>query len=191
MAASLFKQTATEKTSVPFAGATVSCSVSWISASIVDGGLDVWVSPNDVDEARKGMVRVSYNGYSWPIEVTQAGNAAATSYSAWAEANGLDGAWNAKDANGIYNVFRYAFGVAKGNFTETPLINIAFEDGKPVIKTPPVVNAYGFTFWVASSDVVDGTENVVNYPLDASGKTMIEGNVRPTRFFRLRAELAQ
>ena len=50
----------------------------------------------------------------------------------------LDGAaMEATDASGIANVFRYVFDVPTGDFEE-PLIDIAFEGGAVVVKTPKV-----------------------------------------------------
>ena len=112
-------------------------------------------------------------------------------YSSWAAANGLSGAWDAKDASGVYNVFRYVFNKPVGDFSETPLIGISFVDGKPLIKTPAIVNASGFTLSVAASDKADGTGNVINYTLNASGETRIEEAVKPSRFFRLKVDVAQ
>ncbi|MCR5839658.1 MAG: DUF1565 domain-containing protein, partial [Kiritimatiellae bacterium] len=46
------------------------------------------------------------------------------------------GAWNEKGADGIYNVFRYAFDKPVGAFADPPLLGISFdEQGRAVIKT--------------------------------------------------------
>lgn len=71
--ATLYRQTAAGKTNISLFDATVSCSGSWIGASIVDGGLNVWVTPNNADDVREGTVTLSYKGCAWPINVTQAG----------------------------------------------------------------------------------------------------------------------
>ena len=76
VSATLYRQTATGKTNISLSGTAVGCSASWISASIVDGGINVSVTPNDFNEAREGTVTLSYADYSWPIKVTQAGNPA-------------------------------------------------------------------------------------------------------------------
>ena len=114
--------------------------------------------------------------------------AASGPYAAWATENGVSGAWDAVDANGIANVFRYAFNKPTGAFSEPVLLDIRFnEQGKAVILTPPLVNSAGFTFTIGASDNVDGTGNAASYPLDASGETVIDETGKTTRFFRLRA----
>ena len=100
----------------------------------------------------------------------------------------MSGAWNDTDANGVANVFRYAFNKPTGAFTDPVLLDIAFnEQGKAVILTPPLVNTDGFTFTIGASDNVDGTGNAASYPLNASGETVIDETGKTTRFFRLRA----
>lgn len=109
-------------------------------------------------------------------------------YAMWADMNGVVGAWNATDANGIANVFRYAFDMPSGTFS--PITNITFNaESKAVIATPIVVNTSGFTYSIVASDDVGGTENVVTYPLSTDGTTLIDEPRKPRRFFRLRAEL--
>ena len=100
----------------------------------------------------------------------------------------MSGAWDEVDANGVANVFRYAFDKPTGAFTEPVLLDIAFnEQGKAVILTPPLVNTDGFTFTIEATDNVDGTGNAASYPLNASGETVIDETGKTTRFFRLRA----
>ena len=70
-------------------------------------------------------------------------------------------------------------------------MGISFVDGKPIIKTPEIVNSSGFTLSVVASDFVDGTGNVTNYTLSASGETRIEEAMKPLRFFRLKVNSAQ
>ena len=168
-------------------------SGDWLSVEKVDNGSRIAISAgeNDTGTTRECMVTISKGGYNWPIKVTQAGGAATTSYSSWAAANGLSGAWDEKDANGIHNVFRYVFNKPADDFSETPLIGVTFVDGKPVVKTPVAVNTSGLTLSVVASDTVDGTGNVTNYTLNASGETSIDEEVKPSRFFRLKAVLAQ
>ena len=160
-------------------------SSGW-SSSQESHRLEIWTTPNENGSTREGLVTIdiSYTGHSFPVRIVQA--AKEVSYSSWAMANGLSGTWDAKDTNGIYNVFRYAFGVPTGNFTETPLIAITLVDGKPMIKTPAIVNASGFTFSVKASDKADGTGNTTNYLLNVSGETIVEDEVKPSRFFRLK-----
>ena len=100
----------------------------------------------------------------------------------------MSGAWDEVDANGVANVFRYAFNKPTGAFTDPVLIDITFNaQGKAVILTPPLVNTAGFTFTIGASDNVDGTGNAASYPLNASGETVIDETGKTTRFFRLRA----
>ena len=62
----------------------------------------------------------------------------------WSYMNGVAGAWNTADADGIANVFRYAFDMPSGTFS--PITNITFNaEGKAVIATPIVVNTSGFS----------------------------------------------
>ena len=119
---------------------------------------------------------------------TITGGGSSSDYAAWAAANGVLGDWDDADANGVANVFRYAFNKPSGAFSEPVLLDIRFnEQGKAVILTPQLVNTAGFTFTIGASDNVDGTENAASYPLDASGETVIDETGKTTRFFRLRA----
>ena len=109
-------------------------------------------------------------------------------YAMWADMSGVAGAWNVTDADGIANVFRYAFDMPSGTFS--PITNITFNaEGKAVIDTPIVVNTSGFTYSIVASDDVGGTENVATYPLSTDGTTLIDEPRKPRRFFRLRANL--
>jgi hypothetical protein len=112
---------------------------------------------------------------------------AISGYDAWAEENGLSGAWDATDANGIHNVFRYAFDKPTGEFA---LIGIEFnESGKAVVVTPPLVNSDGFALSILATDRCDGEgAAATSYPLDPSGKTTIDETVSGSRFFRLKAQ---
>lgn len=112
-------------------------------------------------------------------------------YNAWSGVNSFTGAWDAKDASGIYNVFRYAFDVPSGDFP-TPLLSISFNaDKSAVITTPELVNTEGFEFFILASDDIAGTENVERYPLSPDGATVIQETGKQSRFFRLKVEVAQ
>ena len=125
---------------------------------------------------------------AWIDEVVWTPAPAADGYATWATENGVSGAWDAVDATGIANVFRYAFNKSTGAFTTPPLLDITFNAaGKAVVKTPPLVNGAGFTFTIEASDNPDGTGNAASYPLSASGETVIDETGKTTRFFRLRA----
>ena len=108
-------------------------------------------------------------------------------YAAWAAAKGIAGTWNATDANGMHNVFRYVFGNATGAFTEQPLLSISFEDGQVVIHTPPLAPvATGFDIAIVATDSLDGKGTSTEYSLNPSGRTEIPVSSAPVRFFRLR-----
>ena len=187
---SLYKRTVDGKTAVSQRVSYI-CDQDWINVDVNTGGVNIWVEQNGTDAERIGFVTLEYNGFKRTIKVMQAGKATPASYSLWAAKNGVDGAWDEKDENKIHNVFRYAFEMPTGKFTETPFIDIVFLDGKPIIKTPAVVNSVGFTFSVEVSDKPDGTGNAASYPLNASGTTTIEEDVRQSRFFRLKANPVQ
>ena len=106
-------------------------------------------------------------------------------YDDWATLYGL-GAWDAADASGIHNVFRYLFDVPTGAITNPPLLSISFDaSGNPVIHTPPLnPAASGFDISILASDDLTGT-GATTYPLDPSGSTTIPQNGNATRFFRL------
>lgn len=107
-------------------------------------------------------------------------------YKAWANTNGVSGAWDYVDANGIANVFRYAFDKPTGDFT---ILDIAFDEyGYAVVFTPPVVNAAGFGLLIVASDNADGTGIVVEHDVNPSGVTVIGETPSTRRFFRLKAE---
>ena len=110
-----------------------------------------------------------------------------TGYAAWATDNGVTGAWNATDALGIPNVFRFAFDKPSGAFADPPLLSISFNaTGNPVILTPPLVNGDGFDFAILATDTLDG-DNPATYPLAPSGTNAIPATASPSRFFRLKA----
>ena len=112
-------------------------------------------------------------------------------YADWAKANEKDvtGAWDAKDALGIYNVFRYVFDVPSGEFENPPIIDIAVEDGKVVVKTPPVMNAVNVTVSIEESSDVGGTADVVSHTLEeAAAGLELSGS---SRFYRLSAEVTE
>ena len=109
-------------------------------------------------------------------------------YDAWANANGVSGAWNEKGTDGIYNVFRYSFNRPTGAFVDPPLLGISFdEQGRAVIKTPRLLNEEGFDLSILATDALDGNALSTSYDVDPSGKTTIPTTDKPARFFRLRA----
>ena len=108
-------------------------------------------------------------------------------YVIWAAANGTTGAWNATDASGVHNVFRYLFDKPSGAFENPPILSISFDaSGRAVIHTPPFSpSATGFEISILATDDLAGT-GATTYPLDADGETTIPASDKPARFFRLR-----
>ena len=59
-------------------------------------------------------------------------------YELWSVSNRVVGAWNAIDANGVHNVFRYAFDDTNA-VPDPAFLSISFDaDGRPVVLTPPL-----------------------------------------------------
>ncbi len=154
------------------------------------------ITPNEtganlISGAEGTPVSETYVAGEWTRPVTAADGftyyVAATGYEIWAAANDVAGTWNATDANGIHNVFRYAFDKPTGVFTNPPLLSISFDaNGNPVILTPPLANAEGFDLSIRATDSPDGANGQI-YPLNASGETAIPASGKKSRFFRLRA----
>ena len=169
------------------------------SAQTKDGGIDLTLS--STAPTRAGYTFAGWNtaadgsGTQYASGATFTGNVNTTlyaqwgGYGAWAEDNGIAGAWNETDASGIHNVFRYVFGVPGGAFANPPLIDIALEDGKVVIKTPPVANSEGVTVSVVESSDVAGETVTETKAVDAAGRTeFAKDSAATSRFYRLSAE---
>ncbi len=148
---------------------------------------------NLVSGAEGTPVSETYVAGEWTCPVTAADGftyyAAATGYEIWAAANGTMGAWDATDASGIHNVFRYLFDKPSGAFENPPLISITFDaNGRAVIHTPPLnPSATGFDISILATDDLAGTGGTT-YPLNYSGETVIPAADKNTRFFRLKAK---
>ena len=137
-------------------------------------------------------VSETYVAGEWTQPVTAAdglvyySEAIVITYAAWAAENGITGAWDATDALGVHNVFRYVFDKPTGAFENPPLLSISFDaDGNPVIQTPKIVNSDGFEHTILATDSLDGA-NGQSYPISASGETVISASGKKARFFRLR-----
>ena len=118
----------------------------------------------------------------------------AAAYNAWATENGVSGAWNEADANGVANAFRYVFDRADAAFAGVVIIGFEADgEGAVAIQTLPIVNGKEFfTFTIVASDNPDGTGNVMEYPLsvdDPDGVTVIEEEYNPNRFFRVKVDV--
>ena len=112
-----------------------------------------------------------------------------TAYDIWAAANGVSGAWDATDASGIHNVFRYAFDKPTGAFTDPPLLSISFDaSGNPLVLTPPLdPSATGFDLSILAYDALTNAVPSAAWPLSPTGTNAIPASASPSRFFRLKA----
>ena len=138
------------------------------------------------------------NGDTYTIARARDAEAAAA-FDAWkAEQNAgganLSGAWDATDANGVPNAFRYVFDRADAAFAGAVIIGFEADgEGAVDIQTLPIVNGKEFfTFTIVASDNADGTGNVMEYPLsvdDPEGITIIEEEYNPNRFFRVKVDV--
>ena len=143
------------------------------------------------------VASVSPESTGWGVEVGETWNGLIlqywpkeSGYDAWAEDNGITGAMD-ETSGGVYNVFRYVFDVPSGAFEETPLIDIAFVDGKVVVKTPPVVNSDGVTVSVVESSDVAGKTVTATKAVDAAGSTEFTKSAESPRFYRLSADVEE
>jgi hypothetical protein len=106
-------------------------------------------------------------------------------YGRWASENGLAGDWDAVDADGVANVFRYLFGKPAGTDGVGILALRWGDDGRPVVVTPPLVNTTGFNCVLESAGTLDWT-GIRAAPLSPEGETTIT-NDASIQFFRLTA----
>ena len=137
---------------------------------------------------------LTQSGDAWTLTMP-AGNvvvsatfAEAAAYETWAAANGVEGAWDATDASGIHNVFRYVFDKPTGAFDDPPLLDIAIEGSNVVVKTPLAANTAGFAVSVVESSDVAGATVMRRRPLDATGRTEFASGSAASRFYRLSAK---
>ena len=107
-------------------------------------------------------------------------------YAAWAAENGIEGAWNERDANGVYNVFRYLFDKPTGDIR---IIDISFDsEGSVVITTAPLVNAAGFEVSVVETGDLEGKSVTAERPVTPSSNTATFEKSSPLRFYRVKAQ---
>ena len=110
-------------------------------------------------------------------------------YGLWAAQNGISGAWDAVDAEGVANVFRYLFGKPEGT-DGLGILGIRWDDGgRPVVVTSPLANASGFDCALESAGTLSWTDTSA-IPLSPSGETPLETSA-PILFFRLTATPAE
>ena len=106
-------------------------------------------------------------------------------YAAWAAEHGITGAWDEADENGVYNVFRYLFDKATGDFR---IIDISFDaEGNVVITTAEVVNPEGFAVSVVETSDVAGNSVTDEKAMAASSNTATFTKSAPVRFYRVKA----
>ncbi len=107
-------------------------------------------------------------------------------YAAWAAGNGIEGAWDERDANGVYNVFRYLFDEPTGDIR---IIDISFDsEGNVVITTAPLVNAAGFAVSVVETGDLEGKSVTDERTVTPSSNTATFEKSSPLRFYRVKAQ---
>ncbi len=106
-------------------------------------------------------------------------------YAAWAAEHDITGAWDEADESGVYNVFRYLFDKATGEFR---IIDISFDaEGNVVITTAEVVNPEGFTVSVVETSDIAGSSVTDEKTIAASSNTATFTKSAPVRFYRVKA----
>lgn len=106
-------------------------------------------------------------------------------YAAWAAEHGITGAWDEADETGVYNVFRYLFDKATGDFR---IIDISFDaEGNVVITTAEVVNPEGFAVSVVETSDVAGNSVTDEKAIATSSNTATFTKSAPVRFYRVKA----
>ena len=113
----------------------------------------------------------------------------ASAYETWAAANGVTGEMGDKDANGIYNAFRYVFGQPTGDFALITGIDVG--ESKVVITTPAVVNSDGVTVSVVESSDLAGKTVTDTKALETEGRAVFTKSAETPRFYRLKAVEAE
>ncbi|MBQ3341809.1 MAG: Ig domain-containing protein [Kiritimatiellae bacterium] len=113
----------------------------------------------------------------------------ASAYETWAAANGVTGELGDKDANGIYNAFRYVFGQPTGDFALIADIDVG--ESEVVITTPAVANSDGVTVLVVESSDLAGETVTDTKALEAEGRAEFTKSAETPRFYRLKAVEAE
>ena len=165
--------------------------------------LDNWA----LDGTSAGLVlTVPFDGTGYGVENGATGNwatiaaekvqytgGAESGYGAWAVSVGIAGKGTAAKMGGyglddkVANAFIYAFGDAA---TNAPLMRISFDDGKPVITTPPLVRTEGVTLKILSTtDLTDwSSPEERTLTVGGNGKQTFNHKSDPQRFYKLKAE---
>ena len=166
------------------------------SAQTKDGGIDLnlsGVAPTCAGYVFKGWnTAADGSGANYAGGATFAGNADTTlyaqwgGYGAWADANGIAGAWDEKDASGIYNVFRYVFNMPTG-FADIAGCDV--EGDKIVITTPAVANLDGVTVNVVESSDSDGASQTNIQTLNSTGRAEFSNAFEGVRYYHLKASM--
>lgn len=89
-----------------------------------------------------------------------------------------------KDANGIYNVFRYVFDKPTGDFALITSIDVG--ESKVVIMTPAVVNDKNLTIFVVETSDLAGKADIYQMELATEGRAEFVKKEGPQRFYRLK-----
>ena len=149
---------------------------------------------NPTKEGRSFIGWTGSNGSTPQMTVTipqgSAGNRSYTAnwdggYVAWADENGLAGAWDEK-SDGICNVFRYVFDMPTG-FAD--ITRCGFDGSKIVVMTPEVANSEGVTVNVVESNDPEGVSPTNIQTLDSSGRTEFSCTFEGVRYYRLKATI--
>ena len=113
------------------------------------------------------------------------GSAEDDPYAVWAAEHGITGAWDEADESGVYNVFRYLFDKAAGEFR---IIDISFDaEGNVVITTAPVVKPEGFALSAVETSDVAGNSVTDEKEITSASNTATFGKSASPRFYRLKA----
>ena len=106
-------------------------------------------------------------------------------YATWAAEHGITGAWDEADESGVYNVFRYLFDKATGEFK---IIDISLDaEGNVVITTAEVVNPEGFAVSVVETSDLAGNSVTDEKTIATSSNTATFSKSTPVRFYRVKA----
>lgn len=106
-------------------------------------------------------------------------------YAVWAAEHGITGAWDEADESGVYNVFRYLFDKATGEFK---IIDISLDaEGNVVITTAEVVNPEGFAVSVVETSDLAGNSVTDEKTIATSSNTATFSKSAPVRFYRVKA----
>ena len=165
------------------------------SAQTKDGGIDLTLS--STAPTRASYTFAGWNtaadgsGTSYASGATFTGNVDTTlyaqwgGYGAWAEENGIAGAWNATDESGVPNAFRYVFDQPAGELEAVSGVDVV--GSSVVMTTNAVVNAEGFTIGYALDKVSVAGEVIEEGTPSASAEDLAIdfASVKSNAFFKV------